>query len=477
MTEMRKKIGYITCNTMRDRADAASLITLLKDRHDIHPIYLDRGELKEKLFYAESYIGKSFSKIGCTLADYEILIFVLDVNNMGHNVSATVRNIQKLLELYKGKIIFVVEAIPESHFSLLDSMWRIFSGNSRGIRAEVKDIPIQWFKRRQTDSLWKLLLAYTSNKRGLIACQNTLRLRLWQYTYQFIGGVVLPPLSPLAGDENRTRYTEQSAIRAFRSKFSIAEQDILIAVVGPINDISGYETVLKTLKYLPQNYKILFCGNITENSETVNSSSDRGASLEVICTDIEKIYNDRNELSKLDFTRNVTNLIQSLQNLNHNGRPVRLHGVLKTLAHYSEPSEISLKFLSILKSVFPKLEDHNRVRFLKQKKQSDVTEALAAADTVVFAHQESGAIGNSDIVTAAELNHHIFLSHTPEHKSLGSQLGNGVHYFDVGNDIELAQKIARYVQSNKDIGKLKSSPFDAPATEAWDKIIQEMLTS
>jgi glycosyltransferase involved in cell wall biosynthesis len=207
--------------------------------------------------------------------------------------------------------------------------------------------------------------------------------------------------------------SEAARIRtdARRSRFpildAVPDAAQLIGVFGFISRYKGFETVIQALHHLPDDHHLLIFGGIHPNEIRSHQPIDP-----VVLSLFEAGYVG-------------TTLAEA-------GRP-----------EYGAPA-VALALDDAMRDLLvrhPKDLSH-RIHFLGATNDTDFLAGMALCDAVVFPYLEVGQSSSGPISQALELGCRVIASRTHTFLQLGRYHRDTIEYFDIGNYLELAARIA-----------------------------------
>ena len=208
---------------------------------------------------------------------------------------------------------------------------------------------------------------------------------------------------------------EVAAVRAnaSRRRFPMLDElpadAMLVGVFGFLNEYKGIVTALEALQYLPKNHHLLIFGGVHPQ--------------EIAARQLRHPY-----LSSLfDRAYVETTLYDRISGAASPGAP-QLHiaseeGLRELLG--AHPRDLSA-----------------RVHFMGALAEDDFLAGMAICDAVVFPYLEVGQSSSGPISQALELGCRIIASRTHTFLEFADYHKNAIEFFDIGNHLELAERIA-----------------------------------
>jgi glycosyltransferase involved in cell wall biosynthesis len=232
---------------------------------------------------------------------------------------------------------------------------------------------------------------------------------LWHMRYVHgMRNVYDHPLSFLdAADAREIRRT------ASRAKFPVLDavpaKTKLIGIFGFFGRYKGFDTVIRALHHLPQEYHLLIFGGVHPNEIKQHQPIDP-----VVSSLFDAGYID-------------TSVIERTKANLGTGAPVVSVAVDASMRDLltEHPKDLSA-----------------RIHFLgSQQSDKDFLSGMAICDTVVFPYLEVGQSSSGPISQSLELGCRVIASRTHTFLQFSRYHQNAIEFFDIGNHLELAGKI------------------------------------
>ncbi len=215
------------------------------------------------------------------------------------------------------------------------------------------------------------------------------------------------PLAYLGADEI-------DAIRsgASRQRFPMLDglpaDAVLIGIFGFLNEYKGIGTAIQALQYLPENYHLLIFGGV--HPQHIAPGQARHPYITSL---FDSGYIDATLYDRLSAgqARNAPQLVLSADE--------GLHDLLAR-----DPRDLSA-----------------RIHFMGALAEADFLGGMAICDSVVFPYLEVGQSSSGPISQALELGCRIIASRTHTFLEFAEYHKNAVEFFDIGNHLELAERL------------------------------------
>ena len=199
---------------------------------------------------------------------------------------------------------------------------------------------------------------------------------------------------------------------ASRKKFPVLDgvptESKLIGVFGFLGRYKGFDTVVRALHHLPEDYHLLIFGGVHPNEIKPHQSIDP-----VVSSLFDAGYVDTS----------VAERIRS--------------NAVGTAPAVSVAVDSSMRDLLI---EHPK-DLSDRIHFMGTQSDTDFLAGMAICDAVVFPYLEVGQSSSGPISQALELGCRVIASRTHTFIQLGRYHHKMIEFFDIGNHLELAGRI------------------------------------
>lgn len=216
------------------------------------------------------------------------------------------------------------------------------------------------------------------------------------------------PLSYLAAGEIDAIRREASH-RRFPMLDELPPGVVLVGVFGFLNEYKGIATAIRALRHLPGNFHLLIFGGI--HPQEIMLRQPRHPYLSSLF--------DEAHLDTTLFDQFRESEAEHVPQLVINGAEG-----LRELAG-THPSELSA-----------------RLHFMGALDEADFLAGMAICDSVVFPYLEVGQSSSGPISQALELGCRIIASRTHTFLEYAKYHRNAVEFFDIGNHLELAERLA-----------------------------------
>jgi glycosyltransferase involved in cell wall biosynthesis len=198
----------------------------------------------------------------------------------------------------------------------------------------------------------------------------------------------------------------QSTRRQFPLLDAVPSDTKLIGVFGFLSDYKGFETVIRALHHLPKDHHLLIFGGTHPNEIPLQQA---------IHPYIAKLLDAANVDAPL------------------HGQPQSSRPTIDREREFAE--------------LFAPRDLSNRLHFMGALSDSDFLAGMAICDVVVLPYLEVGQSSSGSISQAVELGCRVIASRTHAFLGFATYHPERVEFFDIGNHLELAKRIAARPQT------------------------------
>ena len=222
------------------------------------------------------------------------------------------------------------------------------------------------------------------------------------------------PLSYLSAAEVGAIRADASR-RGFPMLDEIPGDAVLIGVFGFLNEYKGIGTAIEALQYLPENHHLLIFGGV--HPQEIAARQPRHPYITQL---FDQAYMD-------------TSLYDRLSALAVQGGPPLVVGADQGLRELlgRHPRDLS-----------------SRIHFMGALAEAEFLGGMAICDAVVFPYLEVGQSSSGPISQALELGCRIVASRTHTFLEFAEYHKDAVEFFDIGNHLELAERLTARPQFN-----------------------------
>ncbi|MFY9288063.1 MAG: hypothetical protein WAO98_06135 [Alphaproteobacteria bacterium] len=378
------------------------------------------------------------------LNKFPIVILHVRVLLWGTNYVHSRRNFLHFLNRLNTKVILYLDDMPSETF-----VWHthIKQMLSLGLRPRPRQriaiamaTAVEFRNSLMVKYIWRgIAKAANKNKAFIVGC-NDLKLTFWQRVNEIkeTHSAYLQVLSPQQITDART----PENVAEIRKKYGFDDKDIVLAAISDITTFSGLKTLARSMAYLPAHYKLVICGTMKLPQVPITGHGD--AYIDIFnhfFADMKRSEPDADSIMLPNKWLGLTKLFSSINRLCH---PYSINQLnLHNLLAFGERSDFLGQLLDEIKLAVPDAVSSKRVFFVKPQGIQHQAQLAAAANACIFPECESGIVNDPLLTLASEVQDNLFLSWTQQHREfLKLQPGRAL-CFDVGNDIELGQKLQR----------------------------------
>lgn len=199
-----------------------------------------------------------------------------------------------------------------------------------------------------------------------------------------------------------------------------------IGVFGFLSSYKGFETAIRAMRYLPEDYHLYIFGGVHPNDIPEKR----------VQTYVKKLMSE--------VTTDYTLLDRLLGKMpESNADPADLGDLHKGAGSLSSPVHLSVDSIAHAHGLVKGMADSlvNRVHFVGALTDEQFYGAMASCDVVVLPYQEVMQSSSGPASLAIELGRRTLLSRTRGFLQLGRYFPNRLEFFDVGNHLQLVSLI------------------------------------
>jgi len=407
----------------------------LADVFDITVIDLDQYLMRSRHRAVRKQADAYIKKICNELADFDAVNLQVEHGTLGHETEDIFKRLSWLIVAAPGLSVTLhtfklpaslprdfAKALLAREFRKGGNIWRAYRRNERlslGIARRLREAQRQ-----------KPVSVIVHSRRDA---------RHSRHLYQ-LDNVFDHPLSFLSTSE-AAAITASAARRRFALLERLPEDSVLIGVFGFLDAYKGFGTTIRALHHLPKNHHLLIFGGTHPNEIPVGQPihpylSSLFEEAYVDTTPYDRMANQASPSLSLGADRYLAELLG-----NH-------------------PRDLS-----------------ERIHFMGALDDDDFLAGMAICDTTVFPYLEVGQSASGPISQALELGRRIIASRTHNFLEFAAYHPNAIEFFDIGNHLELAERIlarpqyaarrgppAYNVETNKAVYLAANSPLAAGAS-------------
>ncbi len=409
-----KKLAIIS--SYNESCGNASYTEVLRKAFSVHVavevIPLDLFVLQKGGSFYGRHGDRHIDEIAKKLSEFDYVNIQFEAGLYGRGARTALRRVTKLINASKNVIVTMHRIDPPQEGTL----------ETIDFLLARKFHPLAFWKVRNTQGYINLYrdivnvcAARAKEAKVSIAVHTRRECRIVKDLYGF-SNVFCYPLTFLQEAE-RKAVLQATDPAPFRARHHVPEDVKIIGAFGFVSKYKGYETLLKTLTILPDNYHLYIFGGQHPQSLKANAPLDSYLKelFDLIAEEERKKRDDR----KRDGTPQDA-----------------LDKHAKTFA-----SEIDVR---------------NRVHFMGGLSDPDFIEALRFSNYTVLPYLEVGQSMSGVVALAIESGANLFCSNNHSFNEARKLWGDVYHTFDIGNHMELAEKIQH---ANRDFSKQRDEAY------------------
>ena len=238
---------------------------------------------------------------------------------------------------------------------------------------------------------------------------------------------------PLAflNEEDRQDALAKNDRSAFRGKYGFKDSDRVVGLFGYISEYKGIETAIRAIAELPDNYKLVLFGSHHPQAIQANT---------VLHPYLASLIDTIDESGGIKYNEDL--------------RTAKLKRANSPSMRFSNGDEPAVE---------TRMPLSERVIFAGNLPDPEFIEALRLADAVVLPYLEVGQSMSGVAILGMEAGARMICAQNHSFAEIKRYFGEVFTSFDMGNYLELAQRIKSYAEG------VESLDFDAPRDEAYTK--------
>ena len=408
-TDARPRLAMVS--TYDELCGIAAYTTHLKKQLDAHfdvtVFDLDQFFLRHQGRRLKKLGDQQIQMICRQLVNFDCVNIQLEYGTIGRDPRDIVRRLRWLVKAAPRLSVTLHTMLEADPFSFPDFLKEAGRGN----------LPKAW-NHYLTARRARLLSRHTygmlrqaqSGKRVSVIVHTKRDMRTMRYVHR-LREVFDHPLAFMSADQSL-----RVAATATRADFPLLRHlpadACLIGVFGFLGPYKSFETAIRALQHLPETHHLLIFGGV--HPRMIRKEQKIDPYIQQL---LAEAYVD-------------TNVVQRLS---------------EGSAAASGTSPVSVN-LTIDAEMTKLLESHprdlsRRVHFMGALPDDEFARGMANCDTVVFPYLEVGQSSSGPISQAIELGKRVIASRTLAFLQLARYHPNTIEFFDIGNHLELAQRI------------------------------------
>ena len=414
---MRKSLAIIS--SYNEACGNASYTHVLAEefaKHvDVDIIPLDLFLLQSRFPRVMRAAEKHIEEICAKVRHYDYVNIQFEMGLYGRDPMRAVKRVLKIIGVAKNVIVTMHRIDYEASPKLKSFVRSVF-------RLSPYPFLHSRYERKATDAYFyflKHIKRLNMRKNVSIMVHTKRERRILKYVFGIDNAVDFP--ITFLNKEKRSSYLFSSAEK-FKKKYNIESGKKIVGVFGFISAYKGFETAIRALDILPENYILFIFGS--QHPQSIEKNVPIDPYIENILKDIDKT---------------TSSYVGKMTKVNE-GVVLELAPVIKPVQRQNIP-----------------LRD--RIYFIGNVDDEDFIEALRCCDAVVLPYIETGQSMSGVAALTLEVKANSFFANNLSFMELRKYFGDSFYRFDIGNYVELAQKIM-----NSQPGK-----FDEKLDKAYEK--------
>ena len=363
---------------------------------------------------------RHIAEIAARLSGYDYVNIQFEAGLYGAKDSDVLRRLKMLLAACRSVVVTMHRINPPT-FHLPRVLWQFgetfVAGHpiiaTRALLAEI-------FYMRPAAKLYsRIIEACRGRSRSAnvsIMVHTKRERRIVKEIYRF-DNVVDFPITFLTEDQRRD-VLENTDVEAFRQRHGIASGVKVVGAFGFISSYKGYETLIHALKEMPEDHHLYLFGGQHPASVSEN------VPLDPYIESLLKLIREKNDEVVGDARRRLMPLGR--------GR--------------IEPADTGPEMAEKVEDALSRLLSYDllkRVHFIGELSDPHFIEALRSCDAVVLPYLEVGQSMSGVIALAIECGANLYCARNKSFAEVMKYYGEVFVSFDIGNYVELAQKVQR----------------------------------
>lgn len=362
--------------------------------YDVDVLALRTDLLGSKYSKVVKLADKHIAELSKKLKEYDYVNIQFEAGLYGSYRKDIMRRIKILIKQCKN-LTFTMHRldIPESIFDK-QSLKKIFSGN---ILKNLKEIRQNSYMAHLYPAIIKYLKKMSKKNNVNIVVHTKREKRNIQQLFGF-NNVYDFPIT-FMNKNMRKREPDSDETTAFKSKFGYNRDDVIIGLFGFVSEYKAHDVVLRALKLLPSNYKVIIFGSQHPMSIIKNEKID-------------------------DYINKLISIIEDTD----------------------DESENENDFMEFIGKSLNKEKDklRDRVVFAGSLNDKEFIDALYCCDFAILPYIETNQSGSGIASLVLESKIKAIYSNNKAFSELKKYYPDCFETFDIGNYMELAYKISHY---------------------------------
>jgi len=392
------------------------LVRALEPHFDLQVFDLDQFLLRQTDRLGRQKADEHFRSICRQLAKFDVVNLQLEFGTLGALDKDIFRRLRWLCHAAR-ELSVTFHTVPRR--DPID--WEAFWSHLRRFRFGKALDRLNPAEKKTVTLTYSILRKYARTKK-LSLIVHTRRDRRYLQVIQDFEHVYDHPLSFLQL-EDVSRILEEAKRNPFGSIVAVPETHKAIGVFGFLSAYKGFETPIRALRYLPEDYHLYIFGGVHPNDIPQRRTS----------TYVQKL------MKEVTADHTLMDRLLGLPPVEDNelepNKPKETDAKL--------PIQLSLESLAHAHDLVKARSDSlvNRVHFIGALSDEEFYAAMASCDLVVLPYHEVMQSSSGPASLSIELGKRTLLSRTRGFLQLGKYFPRRLEYFDVGNHLQLSSLI------------------------------------
>lgn len=399
-----KRLAIIS--SYNEKCGNASYTHVLKnafsEHMEVEVIPLDLFVLQKTSTKARKLGDAHIDRIARKLQGFDYVNIQFEAGLYGTIVTDILNRVSRLIKA-SPNLIFTMHRIDLQSKSLLSRNWKSIRSLKFG------QIPSN-FRKSKFENLYERLakLCDTQAKsKNVWISVHTKRERRIVQEYYGVNNCFDHPLAYLTNDERKSAWAANDR-KAFHLKYGFPAGSKIVGLFGYLSNYKGIETAISALSELPKNYVLALFGS--QHPQSVRPDTPIDPYLESL---LDQIGDEADKKVKRQLKR-ISKMPRNIKGIDS-----------KTVKNLIE------------------FEITSRIRFIGNVPDPEFIEGLRLSDAVVLPYLEVGQSMSGVVALAVESGATLFCANNSSFSEVIKYYDQVFHSFDIGNHVELAQKIVR----------------------------------
>ncbi len=405
--EKKKKLAIVS--TYNELCGIAIYTKFLKPqleaRYEVTVFDLDQFLLRHASKSVRKLGDKHVAEICAQLAEFDLVNLQLEHGTLGAQSGDVVKRFRMIVEASPQISITFHTMLSSDGITIPSVLKSLFMLRWKSAFADINALIREW---QLSGSIFRIMQKMQKKIRLSAITHNKRDMRILKYVHG-IKHVFDHPLVFFNQDYARS-VRETASRKDFPLLFTVPANAKIIGVFGFVGRYKGFDIVIKALHRLPSNYHLAIFGGVHPNSIKRNQPIDPEIKSLIDAANADKL-----EIDTL------------LDRITDEDRKVR------------SSVSVSLDHSSVAASRY---DISDRIHFMGAPDDDSFIKGLAAVDIVVMPYLEVGQSSSGPLSMAVELGKYPLASRTKTFMDFSRYQPDTLEFFEIGNHVELAQRIA-----------------------------------